>query len=434
MSNHENAERAVLGSCLVDANAYWKIADMLVPADFSRGEHAHLFTEIKARAARGDEFDAVTIGDDVPGLFTLALDCASSDGWRQSNVIGYAQAVAKSAMARRIKRVGAQIAHLEGDDMLAQAQRMIAECAPRNVGAVKHIREYLRMSSMELMRRHNSDDKLTGIQTGIKRLDELTEGWQPSDLIIVAARPSVGKTAFALQCALAAAKTGKNVLVFSLEMSGTQLNDRITSAIGPVDGRHLRNPKQMPEEGWPRWSNACAQIQNLPIYIDDSSGVTVEVIGARARQQHAITPLSMIVIDYLTLIAQPKAEKVTDALQIITRSLKWLAKELNVPVMVLSQLNRGGEGQRPTMKTLRDSGAIEQDADVILFLHRPSDKHRDFLELILEKQRNGPTGDLAINANMKHMTMTQASSRPEGVSSNAETSADIEWDELETNA
>jgi len=434
MTINENSELAVLGACLVDANAYWKIADTLAPADFSRGDHARLFAEIAARAANGDDFDAVTIGDAAPELLNLALDCASNDGWRQSNVVSYAQMVAKAAIARRVHRVGAQIAHLDGDDLLTQAQRMLADCAPRNAGAVKHVREFLRLSSTEIMRKHASPEKLTGIRTGITALDDLTEGWQPSDLIIVAARPSVGKTAFALQCALAAAKSKKNVLVFSLEMSGTQLNDRITSALGPVDGRHLRNPKQMPEEGWSHWSSACGEIHDLPIYIDDSSGVTVEVIGARARQQHAITPLSMIVVDYLTLIAQPKAQTVTEALQVITRSLKGLAKELNVPVMALSQLNRGGEGQRPTMKTLRDSGAIEQDADVIIFLHRPSDEHRDFLELIVEKQRNGPTGDLAIHADMKHMQMTQAQRLPDGVSSHAVTTADREWDSLETGA
>ena len=431
MTAREGSEIAVLGCCLADPKCYWKIADTLEPADFGSRDHHRLFAEIARRAREGEDFDAVTVGDAIPDLQQLAYSCCTNEGWRSGNVVGYAKAVADAAMARRIKRAGLQIAHLDADDPVAQAQRILAACAPRNAGAIKHIGEFLRLSTDDIMRRHASTERLTGIRTGIPALDELTEGWQPTDLIIIAARPSIGKTAFAMQCVLAAAHSDKAALVFTLEMSGKQLNDRFTSAIGRVNGKHLRNPKQMPEEDWSKWGSACAEIKDLPIYIDESSGSTVDVICARARQQHAITPLKLIVIDYLTMIAPPKAQSTTDALQIITRTLKGLAKELDIPIICLSQLNRGGEGTRPTFKTLRDSGAIEQDADVVIFLHRPSEAHRDYLELIVAKQRNGPTGDLAINAEMRFMTMTQANRRPEGVESHAATTADAEWDSLD---
>lgn len=423
---------AVLGCCLADPKCYWKIADTLDATDFGSRDHHRLFAEIARRAREGEDFDAVTIGDAIPDLQQLAYDCCTNEGWRSANVAGYAKAVADAAIARRIKQAGLQIAHLDADDSVAQAQRILASCTPRNAGAVKHISEFLRMSTADIMRRHASTAKLTGIRTGIPALDDLTEGWQPTDLIIIAARPSVGKTAFAMQCVLAAARSGKAALVFTLEMSGKQLNDRVTSAVGRVNGKHLRNPKQMPEEDWSKWGDACTQIKDLPIYIDESSGSTVDVICARARQQQAVTPSAIIVIDYLTMIAPPKAQNTTEALQIITRTLKGLAKELDLPIICLSQLNRGGEGTRPTFKTLRDSGAIEQDADVVIFLHRPSEAHRDYLELIVAKQRNGPTGDLAINADMRFMAMTQANRRPEGVESHAATTADAEWDSLDT--
>lgn len=431
MTTREDAEIAVLGCCLADPKAYWKIADHLEAADFGNRDHRRLFAEIARRAREGEDFDPVTIAEVAPDLADLAYSACTAEGWRSSNVAGYAKLVADAALARRIKAAGLQIAHLDGGDIGADAQRILAACAPRNAGAIKHIREFLRMSTDDIMRRHAATEKLTGIRTGIQALDGLTEGWQPTDLIIIAARPSVGKTAFAMQCVLAAARSGKTALVFSLEMSGKQLNDRVTSAVGRINGMYLRNPKEMPEEDWSKWGNACAEIKDLPIYIDESSGVTVDVICARARQQHAITPLSLIVVDYLTMIVPPKAQSTTDALQIITRSLKGLAKELGIPVICLSQLNRGGEGTRPTFKTLRDSGAIEQDADVVIFLHRPSESHREYLELIVSKQRNGPTGDLAINSEMRFMTMIQASRRPDGVDSHAVTTADDEWDRLE---
>lgn len=430
MSRRIEAEGAVIGCCLADPDAYWLVADMLVPQDFSDGAHAALYAEIGHRARRGDLFDAVTIGVDLPDLRDTAMDTQEAHGWRVGNVKAYAGVVAAEGLARRVRQAGATIARLEGDDVVGQAQRILSACAPRNVEAVRHIRYYLAQSMEDVNRRREMTERITGVPTGIPALDDLTEGWQPSDLIIVAARPSVGKTAFAMQCVLYAAKAAKSCLVFSLEMNGKQIGDRGISAEGRIDGKKLRSPKAMAEEDWAAWARGLEVLHGLPIYIDESSGTTVDVICARARQQHAQTPLGLVMIDYLTMIAPPKASSTSDALQLVTRALKGLAKELNVPVILLSQLNRGGDGQRPTQRSLRDSGAIEQDADVIIFLHRPNDNHRGYLELLLDKQRNGPTGELAIEADMKYMRFEQASRRPEGAATTAKTTADAEWDAL----
>jgi len=434
MSNAFNCELAVVGSCMTDINSYWAIADVLSAEDFGDGRLHKLFEAIAERAPLGSACDAVTLADEFPALSDFILGDCLQEGWRSSNVRGYAERVVSNGMARRIRSAGQQIARLDGDDILGQAQRILAACAPQASSGVKHIRHFVKASSEDLMRKYSQAEELTGLTSGIPELDELTCGWQPSDLIVLAARPSVGKTALALAFAQAAArsKNSNAVMVFSLEMSGKQLADRAISSAGRLDGSALRNPKRMGEEDWPRLTNGIALVSDLPIYICDEAGLTIEQICARARQQHAQTPLSLIVLDYLTMIKPPKANTTAEAIQIISRALKGLAKELNVAIIVLSQLNRDGEGQRPTMKTLRDSGAIEQDADVIMFLHRPNPEVRWFLELILEKQRNGPTGDLALQADMAHMRFSVASHIPEGVKSHAKTvMADAAWDDLE---
>jgi replicative DNA helicase len=432
-----DAESAVIGCCLADPKAYWQVADILIAEDFSDGAYRAIYDEIVTRARRNDLFDAIAIGEDRPELHDVAMETQMGNSWRLGAIRGYAERVSANALARRIRQAGATIARLEGDSVLSDAQRIIAACSPRNIEAVRHIGYYMRQSLEDMNRRQETTQRITGVVTGIEALDAMTEGWQPSDLVIVAARPSVGKTAFAMQCVIEAAKSfvplpkeaKKCCLVFSLEMSGKQLNDRVTSAVGVLDGRKLRSPKSMEESDWDRWSRASSEINGLPVYIDESSGIDVDVICARARQQHAQIQLGMVVIDYLTMIKPPKASTTNEALQIVTRTLKGLAKELNVPILLLSQLNRTADGERPSQKSLRDSGAIEQDADVIIFLHRPDKNNREYLELIVEKQRNGPTGDLAIHGEMKYMRFSQAEHRPEGVSAHARTTADQLWDE-----
>ncbi len=250
--------------------------------------------------------------------------------------------------------------------------------------------------------RLDAESVIVGVSTGLVDLDELTAGWQRGDLIILAARPSVGKTAFALQTALHAAQAAHSVLFASLEMSGSQLTDRALSHLGRVSSVGIREPKRLCEEEWQRVHRAGTVLADLPLLIDESSALTVEALCARVRQCDAQKRLGLVCIDYLSQITPPKAQSTNDGIQIITRQLKALAKQLTVPIILLCQLNRDAIG-RPGLRNLRDSGAIEQDADVVIFLHRPNDSDREHVELLVEKQRNGPTGALKLHAAMEKM-------------------------------
>lgn len=425
-------EIAVLGCCMAEPKAYWQIAGSLTPDDFTNGARADLFHEIGRRAKAGHLFDAVTIGSDRPELNGLAMDAMLAEGWRVSNVVGYADRVAANSLLRRLRQAGARIANLDDEDPYGQAQRILAACAPRNQGTLRHIRDFTREAVADLQARYESTEALTGLPTGIDELDEATGGLQAPDLIVVAARPSVGKTALLLQVTRAVAKKGRALAIFSLEMSGKQLTDRLTSAEGVIDGTLLRRPKAMDESDWSRWARGCETVSGMPIYIDETPGVSVEAICARTRQLKAQldetdTPLGAVAIDYLQLIKKGKAENVTTAIGDITASLKALAKELNIVVILLSQLNREAEGKEPNMSHLRDSGSIEQDADVILFLWRPNSKFWTFLELIIGKQRNGVTLKLALQADYKYMTFHVTDKIPAGVTSDATTRADAAW-------
>lgn len=404
-----NAETAVIGSCVTDPNAYWRVADLLVADDFSNIHHRNLYALIRDRANASEPFDAVTIGDVSAELGRLALEAATSEGWRHGNVRAYAELVVQSAMTRRIRSAGQQIARLDGPDVIGQAQQLIGSCLPRHAGQVKHVREYLRASVAELQRRVNAREPMTGIPTSIAGLDEMLCGYQPGDLIVLAARPSVGKTAFTVQSLVNATRHRKRVLFFSLEMTGVKIADRIQAHVAQVNAAGMKRPELFDDADFGALFNAATEIAELPLYIDETPALTVEALCARARQIHATTGCDLIAIDYLTQMTPPSGPRLStaDALQIITRALKQLAKELNVPVILLSQLNRDGEGHRPTLKALRDSGAIEQDADVVIFLHRPDPEHRDRVLLIVEKQRDGETGDVWLDANMRHQRFTE---------------------------
>lgn len=398
-----NAEHAVLGACLSNAQAYWRVADLLVPEDFADGQLGRLFALIRERARTDSAFDAVTVGEVAPSFRVLAMDLAASEGWRVANVRGYASLIATGALQRRVQAAGREIARLNSGDALEAAQKILGACAPKHAGSVKHIREYLHESTLDLQRRCDASDELTGIPTSIPQLDDLTDGLQPSDLIVVAARPSVGKTAFVLQCGINAARHGKRTLMFSMEMSGKQLVDRVQAHIACVNAMGLRRPKGLTNEDFRRLTEAGMEINNLPFLIDQTGSLTMEAIGARARQVHATDGLGLIVIDYLGLMSMPKAPTGAEALQIVTGGLKSLAKELNVPIIVLSQLNREANGKRPTLGELRGGGSIEQDADVVIFLWRPREEKKTELVLLLDKQRNGETGEIPLDADYAHM-------------------------------
>lgn len=426
-------EAAVVGGCMIDEKAYWQVADLLTSADFTHRGYAALYSEIRERANAGTTTDAFVIADDRPELREVIFGEPLAQQWRHGNIRAYAESVQRAAIARRVRQAGQQIAHLTGDDVLGEAQRLVGLCAPHTAGGMRHVSEFGRMSFEVMQTRLDATSDLTGVPTGIDKLDDLTGGYQDGDLIVLAALPSVGKTAFALQSVRTGAEfakaegKGRHIGVFSLEMSGVQLNDRLIAAAGRFDSKLLRTPKRIEEHEWPRITAGSTIIANLPILIDDHAGLTLDVLCARVRQCHAMTPFALVVIDYLQLITPPKADREDIALGIITRTLKTLAKELNIPIVVLSQLNKDFT-DRPRLKNLRGSGAIGQDADVVMFLYRPDDAIRDYVELLLEKQRNGETADLALEFIGRYQLFNLATSRPTGLKHSRAITADALWD------
>lgn len=402
MRREFDAESAVLACVLRDSAAYWQVADLLTDEDFQQPDLRALWLAIAKQVRAGSPADPVTIGEQNAGLAGLAIDVARNTAASAANVRTYAELASRRTTERKIKQAGQRIANLTGADVAGEAQRILAACMPRATAHVARIGDFARRSYAQMTERAAAETEMCGVPTGYPELDELTGGWQPGDLIIVAARPSVGKTAFALQSALHAAQQETPVLFHSLEMGGTQLTDRAIAHLGGVNALHIRAPKRMDQIEWSDSVKATKQLDALPMFIDETAGSTVEAIAARARQVDASHRLGLVLVDYLTYIKPPKADTMADAIQEITRALKSLAKEMGVPLILLSQLSRDGEGA-PSLIHLRSSGAIEQDADVVVFLHRPDPSDRELIKVTVAKQRNGPLGEFYLRADMAHM-------------------------------
>ena len=392
-------EGAVLGAVLLDGAAFWRVSDLIDADDFTRPEHRALWGVLADLSRQNVPIDALTIGDHAPTLAVLAADLTNTTP-SAANVRTYAEMVASAAVSRRIRTAGQRIAHLDGPDPLGAAQSILQACAPRQLATIKHAREFLRESQARMQTRVEAASELIGVPCGIPKLDAATGGWEPGDLVILAARPSVGKTALSLQWALHACGRENATLYISLEMPGSHLTDRALAHLSGVQHDHVRRPKLMPETDWPLIGDATRTLAAMPLRIDDCSAPTLDQLCARIRQAHASEPLGVVIIDYLSQIAPPKANSTNDAIQIITRQIKALAKQLRVPIILLCQLNRD-IGGRPKLANLRDSGAIEQDADIVIFMHRPDDAKRDRLELLIAKNRNGPLDEIQLYANLR---------------------------------
>lgn len=406
-----DSETALVACVLRDPAAFWAVADLVAGDDFRDGTLRAIWGIVGDQLRKGGAADAVTVGDISPDLFAAAVDIARDTVAHEANVRAYAERVASRALDRRVKQAGQRIANLAGEDTLGEAQKIMAACVPRTGASVGTLGQFVRKSLAGIVERGQREADLAGVETGFAPLDALTGGWQRSDLVIVAARPSVGKTAFALQSSIAAAQAGHPVLFVSLEMNGTQLADRVIAHLARVDALHIRDPRNMDDDEWPRVTGVHKLADDLPMRIDESAAATVDAIAARARQVDAEGRLALIVIDYLTYIQPPKSENTTEAIQVITRQLKALAKQLNVTVVLLSQLNRDGDDE-PELKHLRGSGAIEQDADVVLMLHRPNKADHSTVKVKVAKQRNGPLGDFYLRADMAHMRFTPTEYSP----------------------
>ena len=414
------AEQAVLGGLLLDNSTWDAIADRLHAEDFYRRDHQQIFAAIAELSRRNEPSDAVTLaeflaakgqGEETGGLAYLAG--LARDTPTAANIRAYADIVRERSLLRQLIRVSGEIAasayESEGrtaKELVDGAEQLvfaIAEQGRRTTSGFVPLREVLGATIDRLDMLHQSQGQLTGVSTGYADLDRMTAGLQPGDLIIVAGRPSMGKTALALNIAENAAIAASTaVAVFSMEMSREQLSMRMISSLGRVDQSHLRTGN-FGDEDWARINSAIAQMKSAPIYIDDSAALTPTEVRARARRLTREQPLGLIVIDYLQLMQVPgtKENRATEISE-ISRSLKALAKELKVPVIALSQLNRSVEqrtDKKPVMSDLRESGALEQDADLIMMIYReevyePDTPRKGIADIIIAKQRNGPTGEV----------------------------------------
>ena len=410
------AERSILGAILLDNHVLDAALEKLKPEDFFLDQHQRIFMQMIELAESQQAIDDVTLADLLHRKGQLeaaggnAYIAALTDGLpRVNHPEHHARIVKEKSMLRSLIHATHAIqqtaleAEEDPDAILDNAESSIFQLAEDRVrvGLVP-MKDVVRDSRPQLERVISEGKRITGLATGYPQLDNLTSGLQPSELIILAARPSVGKTAMALNIAENAALLGRApVAIFSLEMSKESLLMRLLSSLGRVDAHKLRTG-HLSREDWKQMTIWLAQISDAPLWIDDSGAATVTEIGAKARRLKRDKGLSMVMVDYLQLIAgRGRFSNRTEEVSSITRGLKGLAKELQVPVVVLSQLTRAPEREQrgPLLSDLRESGSIEQDADVVIFLHRPNlfkkkdeatNEERSQTDVVIAKQRNGP--------------------------------------------
>ena len=385
------AEQAVLGGLMLSPEAWDKVADRLSEDDFYRHDHRLIFRAIGQLAERDQPRDAITLGEwfkanalaeQVDGS-DYVIELASTTP-SAANIVAYADIVREKSILRNLIDVGTRIVYDAFDpggrssrEVLEGAEQdvfRIAEAGSRGRSGPVPMHGAVKEAFQILTKRYENKGALTGLPTGFMDFDQLTAGLQPSDLIILAARPAMGKTSFALNIAeYAALKTRQAVAVFSMEMSASQLAFRLISSNGRIDQQHLKTG-QLEDEDWSRVTSAITLLADTRIFIDDTPALSPGELRSRARRIAREHGLGLVVVDYLQLMQVPgsKENRATEISE-ISRSLKALAKELNVPVIALSQLNRSLESRtdkRPVMADLRESGAIEQDADMIVFIYR----------------------------------------------------------------
>jgi len=403
-----HAEQALIGAVMLDGMAYWQIADKIDAGDFAGQDHALIWSEIAKAAQAGQPVDVVTVSMRLRGDVARYLIHLGKDAPGTANVVAYADLARSAADHRRVVAAGLQISKL-APDRVDDAPRILADATAPKCAAMQQMADVLVTWHTELERRYVHGDAITGLSTGIAGLDAMTAGMQPTDLIILAARPSMGKSALAGQLAHFAAANGHAVALFSLEMTAAQFANRMIAAQASVGMSALRAPKTIEEDAWPRISLAMAAMKDLPLFFDETPAISVEQLTARAKQLNAKNELKLIVIDYLQLMKMRSFENTNGSIGEITGALKRLAKELKLPIVLLSQLNRSLEARsdrRPILSDLRASGDIEQDADMVIFLYRDEvyndqSPHKGFAEAIIRKQRNGVSGTVPLKSELQ---------------------------------
>jgi len=417
------AEQSVLGGLLLDNQAWERVADILSESNFYRDDHRRIYRHIGKMIEKNRPADMVTVFESIEqsedkdktgGLAYLGALAQNTPS--AHNIRRYAEIVRERAIQRKLIEVGTGIADSALNPMGKEVAQLlddaesrvfeIAEAGARGQQGLIEIQPILAqvMERIDMLYHSDNPSDITGIATGFHDLDQKTSGLQEGDLIIVAGRPSMGKTALALNIAEHVAVNDRlPVAVFSMEMSGTQLAMRMLGSIGRLDQMKLRTGK-LTDDDWGRLTDAVGKVHDAPIHIDETPALNCLELRARARRMHRqYGRLGLVVVDYLQLMSSNSyGENRATEISEISRSLKALAKELKVPVVALSQLNRGLEARpnkRPVMSDLRESGAIEQDADLILFIYRdevynPDSADKGKAEIIIGKQRNGPIGTL----------------------------------------
>ena len=413
------AERSVLGAILIHNDAFNVAAELIDAGDFFRDAHRRVFDTMVNLNERGQAIDLVTLKDelgrsgDLDDVGGAAYIAALADGVpRSTNVEQYARIVKERATLRNLIQSANRIlgmaykAEEDADTLLDQAEQEIFSIAEGRIhSGFVPLSDLVQGSFTAIEQLQENKGLVTGVPSGFVDIDNLTSGFQPADLVIIAARPSMGKTSFVLNVAQhVGIKTDRTIGFFSLEMSKEQLFMRMLTAEAEVDSHRFRGGF-LSERDYGRLSTALGRLADAKVFIDDSAGLGVLEMRAKARRLKAEHGLDLLVVDYLQLMqGRGRFENRTQELASISRSFKALAKELHVPVLALSQLSRAPESRsdrRPQLSDLRESGALEQDADVVLFIFReeqydPTPENENLAELIIGKQRNGPTGTVRL--------------------------------------
>ena len=416
------AEQSVLGGLMLDNEAWDKVGDKITSEDFYNPAHRQLFECIKVLALESKPFDPITVSEELDrkgeleeagGIVYLTELVESIPS--VANLRAYAEIVYERSVLRQLISASQRVADAayspegrKADDIVELAEREvfnIAEARAKEGGPVG-MRELLKKTVEKIDELFKTTGMITGLSTGFKDLDEMTSGFQPSDMIVVAARPSMGKTTFSMNLVENALMASDDcVVVFSLEMPSEQLMMRSLASLGRIDQGKVRTGK-LDDEDWPKLSNAVKSLKEKKLFIDDTAGISPQEMRTRLRRVHREHgKIGMVMIDYLQLMQIPGySEGRTNEISEISRSIKAMAKEFECPVIALSQLNRSLEqrpNKRPVNSDLRESGAIEQDADVIMFIYRdevynPDTEHKGVAEIIIGKQRNGPIGSVRV--------------------------------------
>ena len=416
------AEASVIGSLLIDPEAVVQVADFLRPEDFYREAHRTIFQAVLDLYETGGPADLITLTDELARRGKLDeiggasyVSSLANQVPTSRNVKRYAQIVERTAVLRRLINAAGQIAGVaynepDADDAIGQAEQLIADVSGRfSHSDFDHIRDTLREYIDKLDQLHEHRGSIVGVASGFSDLDKLTGGLQKSDLVILAARPSVGKTAMSLSLAHnASLRYGHGVAVFSLEMSKEQLVARLLSMDAQVDQQRLRTG-YIDDDEWERISESVGRLSEANIYIDDTPGIPLVEMRSKARRLMMEHGFDLLIVDYLQLMqgsggGRQGHENRVQEISEISRGLKGLARELNVPVLALSQLSRAVESRtdkKPQLSDLRESGSIEQDADVVMFIYRdevynPDTDRKNIADIIVAKHRNGPVGQISL--------------------------------------